>query len=81
MPTGVVYINGSVDYNPGQPQSAGTLNAGSWVTITSQTIGSGTAMPLLFNLNQLAMPWTQLVFTSSTSSGTISAYFTAKSLG
>lgn len=78
---GTVFINGSLDYNPGLPQSGGAFNAGNWTTITSQTVGSGTLNPILFNLNQLAMPWTQVQFTNTTASGTISCYFGAKSLG
>ncbi len=80
-PIGTFQINGSLDYNPGTPQSNGALNAGSWVTITSQAVGSGTSQPVLFNLNQLAAPWTQFQFVSSTSSGTLAVYVTAKSLG
>lgn len=81
VPTGSLNINGSADYNPGTPQSTGTLNAGNWTTITTQAIGSGTSYPVLFNLNQLAMPWTQFQFVSSTNTGTISVYVSAKSLG
>jgi len=80
-PQGTVSVNGSLDYNPGYPQSGGSANSGSWSTITSQAIGSGVSMPILFNLNQLAMPWVQLQYVNSTASGTISAYFGAKSLG
>lgn len=79
---GTISINGSIDYNPGAPQSGGTYNAGNWVTITSQTVGSGTTQPYLFNLNQLAVPWTQLQYVgSSSATGSMSVYFTAKSLG
>lgn len=81
-PVGTLYVNGSIDYNPGAPQSGGTYNVGNWVTITSQTVGSGTSQPYLFNLNQLAVPWTQLQFIgSSSAAGSMSVYFTAKSLG
>lgn len=79
--TATVNINGSIDFNPGQPQSSGAVNPGAWTTITSATIGSGTLQPLLFNLNQLAMPWTQIQCVTSSGTGIISAYVTAKSLG
>lgn len=79
---GTLRVNGSIDYNPGAPQSGGAFNAGNWVTITSQTVGSGSTQPYLFNLNQLAVPWTQLQFVgSSSATGSMSVYFTAKSLG
>ncbi len=79
--SGTLNINGSIDYNPGAPQSAGTANAGNWTTITSTTIGSGSLYPNLFNLNQLAMAWTQLQYTSVSGSGTLSVWTSAKSLG
>lgn len=80
-PQGTVSILGSVDYNPGLPQSAGGARSGNWTTITSQAVGSGVSQPILFNLNQLAFPWTQVQYTSSTATGVMSVWFAAKSLG
>lgn len=80
LPTALVSVDGSVDFNPGLPQT-GQFNAGNWCTITSQTIASGTAQPILFNLTQIAAPWTRLTMTVSSGTSTFSAYFMAKSLG
>lgn len=81
VPDGTFYVNASVDYNPGNPQSAGTYRAGHWYTLTSQVVGSGTSYPVSFRLTQVTEPWLQIQFVSSTSSGTIEAWFMAKSLG
>ena len=75
---GDAQIQGSVDYNPGTPQSNGTYNAGNWTTITS---GSTSSSPLLFNLNQLSMPYIRLNFVAGSGAGTLNAYMFAKSLG
>lgn len=77
---GTININGSIDYNPGYPQT-GQSNAGNWTTITDQTIGSGTAQPVLFNLNQIACPYTQIQFVITSGTGTFNTWLFAKSLG
>ncbi len=80
-PVGVLQVNGSLDFNPGTPQSRGSLNAGNWTTISSTSITAASPSVVTFNLNQLAAPYVQLQFISSTASGTLTAFFVAKSLG
>jgi len=79
VPTGYIEVQASVDYNQGIPQSAGGQNNGSWVTIASVSVGSGTPQPIVFNLRQLGLPYTRMQFVSNTSSGVIGTHFTAKS--
>lgn len=80
-PTGIWQINGSFDYNPGQPQSGGRPNAGTWCTIASVAAVSGMNQPVVFNMQQIVFPWVQFQFVSSTSSGVLGVWHTAKSLG
>lgn len=90
VPQGTFEVQGSIDYNQGIPQSAGTQNAGNWVSLpltfnsvtsTAITVGSGTTQPILVNLNQLAFPSIRTIYTNSTSSGVLNGYLSAKSLG
>ena len=79
--TGTINIDTSFDYNPGTPQGGGVVSPGNWTTIVGQAVSSGTLFPVVFNLNQIAGPYTRLSFVSSTSSGTIAAWVACKSLG
>lgn len=83
-PQGIININASADYSPGLPQGpqgSGQANAGNWATLASISVTAATAFPVIFDLNQLSMPWTQCQFVSSTGSGVISVWTSAKSLG
>lgn len=83
-PTGVLQINGSLDYNPVLPQSADPINgslSGTWTTIASVSVSSGTPSPVFFNMNQLGFAWIQSQFISSTATGTLSGWICGKSLG
>jgi hypothetical protein len=81
-PTGTFDLQGSVDYNPGQPQSNGTFNAGNWVSLTLSpapiALGS---QSVLINCQQLAFPWCRTVYTNTSGSGLLSGVLFAKSLG
>lgn len=82
-PTGTFQIQGSVDYNPGLPQSAGTFNSGNWnpVTITpTPTAASGSATYLV-NMNQLAFSYARFQYTNASGSGVLGAWTCGKSLG
>ncbi len=90
-PVGTFTVQGSLDYNPGIPQSAGSLNAGQWFTlpfsnsagaiVTSITIGSGSAQPVGIGIEQIPSAWVQTVYTNSSGSGLLTGYVLAKSLG
>ena len=77
----------SNDYNPGFPESAGSLNSGTWTSLTQTSpntlpavIGSGTSN-VFINLTQINASFMRTVWTNSSGSGTISGVFVAKSLG
>lgn len=84
IPTGTFSVQGSVDYNPGLPQSNGGFNPGHWTALTLSpspaATGSGSSQ-ILINMNQLAFPWIRIQYTNTTSSGVLSGYLFAKSLG
>lgn len=85
--TGQVDIQVSNDYNPGTPETAGSLNAGTWTSLTQTSpnvlpavIGSGTTS-LAVNLSQMSFAWLRTQWTNSSGSGTLTGVFAAKSLG
>lgn len=80
-PIGILQINGSLDYNPGYPQSAGSANPGSWFSIASLSFVAGMPQPICFNIREYGGAWTQMQFVSSTSSGILGVWTAAKSLG
>lgn len=83
-PSGTFDVQGSVDYNPGQPQSNGAFNAGTWTSLVfspiPQATGSGSSN-VLINMNQLAFNYIKTVYTNSTGSGVLTGSLVAKSLG
>jgi hypothetical protein len=86
-PNGTFYVQGSLDYNPGTPQSEGGVNAGTWTTVpvvdvnNNPPVASGSAGSILINMNQVAFPWLRVQYTNSSSTGTLTGYVGAKSLG
>lgn len=83
---GTVDIQVSNDYNPGLPESAGGVNAGTWTSLVQTApntlpavISSGTSN-LGINLQQMSFAWLRTQWTNSSGSGTLSGTFTAKSL-
>lgn len=82
-PNGTFSVQGSNDYNPGLPQSAGTVNAGTWValSLSPAPVASGSAANILLNLNQLAFPWIRVQYTNTSSTGVLTGNIVAKSLG
>ncbi len=81
-PTGAFDVQGSVDYNPGQPQSNGTYNSGTWtsITLSPAPIATGSSS-VLIDMNQLSFPYIKTVYTNTSGSGLLTGYLFAKSLG
>jgi hypothetical protein len=85
-PTGTFTVDGSLDYNPGLPQSGappGGANNGTWTSLvlSPAPVASGAAGNILLNLNQLAFPWIRVTYTNASGTGTLTGYISAKSLG
>lgn len=86
-PTGTFQFQGSLDYNPGLPQTGGTANAGNWVNIPvvdaagNPIAASGTAGNALIKLDEAEYPWVQVVYTNSSGAGVLNGYIITKSLG
>ena len=86
-PQGSFAIQGSNDYAPGLPQSAEPpqgQNSGTWNSLTLSTTpvaaGSG-SFTYLVNLNQLGFAYVRAQYTNTTSSGVLTGFIMAKSLG
>lgn len=86
-PVGTIDIQVSNDYNPGLPESAGTLTSGTWTSVSQSapnalpvSIGSGTAS-VAINLDLSCFAWIRTQYTHSSAAGTITGYIAAKSLG
>jgi hypothetical protein len=84
-PSGNFDVQGSIDYNAGLPESAGSLNAGTWTSIPLTPVatitGSGGASNVLANLFDLAFPYTRFQYTNSTGSGVLGSWVSGKSFG
>lgn len=86
-PSGSFAVQGSLDYNPGNPQTGGPANTGTWTSVNALDVNGnapnalGAAGQILFNMNQLAFPWVRMQYTNISGTGTLNGYFMAKSLG
>lgn len=85
--TGTLDVQVSNDFNLGLPESAGTLNAGTWTSVTQSApntlpviVGSGTGS-IAINLNLSGFSFLRTQYTSSSGSGTLTGWIVAKSLG
>ncbi len=85
IPTGNFDVQGSLDFNPGLPESAGSLNNGTWTSVTltpvANATGSGGGTQILANLSQLGFPYIRFAYTNSTGSGVLGAWTSGKSYG
>lgn len=85
VPQGSLEVQGSLNFKTGYPQGTGGQNAGDWVSIVQTapntlpvTVASGSTR-ILINMSQLAFPWIRVVYTNSTSTGTLNTYISTKS--
>ena len=78
-PTGVLAVQISADYNA---VNGVVLNAGNWITLpaASQAITSGSPANTYFDLNQLSSMWIRLIYTATSSSGSLNAFIVGKML-
>lgn len=83
-PTGVFQVQNSLDYNPGQPQSKGEVQAGTWVPITLNPVPAAVTTATsswTIQLDDLPFPWVRVLYTNSTGSGVLTGYISGKSKG
>lgn len=85
--TGTVDVQVSNDYNPGLPESGGTVNAGTWTSLVQTapntlplTVSSGVTSAAI-NISQSCFAWLRTQYTNSSGTGTLTYVFAAKSLG
>lgn len=85
IPTGSFDAQGSIDFNPGLPESGGGVNNGTWSSISISpafnATGSGGASYGLINMSQLGFAYVRLVYTNSTGSGFLGVWTSGKSFG
>lgn len=83
-PVGSFSVQVSNSFKGGTPPTGGPLQAGSWTSLplnpTPQAVGSSTS-GWFININQMSGSYMRVVFTSSTATGVLNAYFSGKSLG
>lgn len=83
-PTGSFAIQTSADYNPGLPQTGKAPNAGVWnsyaLSPTPAASGSGSFVATV-EIAQCGAPYIRAQYTNTTSSGVLTGYIFAKSLG
>jgi hypothetical protein len=80
-PAGTFAVQVSMDYKEyGTFPNAQVLVAGTWTTLTSQVIASGTPTPITFDLNQLSSPWIRLLYTKTSGTGNFDVFICGKSL-
>ncbi len=77
-PVGDFSVQVSADH--AQDANGNITVAGNWVTLTLSPAPSaaGTADTFYIDLNQLSAPYVRLVYTRTSSTGTLTAYITAK---
>lgn len=85
-PSGSFDVQGSIDYNQGLPESAGSLNQGTWTSIpltpAATVTGSSGASNILANISLFTgFPYSRVVYTNSTGSGVFGVWVCAKSVG
>lgn len=86
-PTGTFQVQGSLDYNPGLPQSGGAANAGVWTSVPVADGGgappqaSGSSGQILMDLTEFAFPWIRIQYTNATGTGVLTGYVSGKSVG
>lgn len=85
IPSGNFDIQGSNDYNPGLPESAGSLNNGTWTSIPLTPVltltGSGGASNAVGNVYNSGWAHSRFAYTNSTGSGVFGAWVVSKSFG
>lgn len=86
-PVGSFAVQGSIDYNPGLPQSGGHFNAGTWTTVPvvdqngAPPTASGSAGQILMDLTEFSFPWIRIQYTNASGAGVLTGYISGKSVG
>lgn len=77
-PVGTFQVQVSADYN--QDTQGNVLNPGTWVplTLSPSPAASAVAGSIYIDLNQLSAPWVRTAYTTTSGSGVLSGYITAK---
>lgn len=76
-PTGTFELQGSLDYSPGP-----LANTGNWIgmVLPEVPVASGSADTILIDMMQLSFPWIRVVYTPTSSTGTLNGYLSGKAV-
>jgi len=77
-PTGSLAVQVSADYN--QDDLGNVLNVGTWVTLVTQAITSGSPAATYVDLTPTSAPWIRLKYTRTSGTGVLNAFVTGKSI-
>lgn len=75
-PVGSFVIQVSADHS--EDIEGNVLVAGNWVTVITQAVSGANVFG--FDLNQLGAPWIRIVYTNTSSTGTINGFISGKGL-
>lgn len=79
--TGVFDVEVSADYQ--QDDQGNVMNAGNWVALPlspTATVTGGAPTNIYIDVTQISAPYIRLVYTSTSGTGTVAAFITAKVL-
>ncbi len=81
-PVGTFSVQVSLDYSPGKAPNDYPINPGNWTTIplNSTVTASGSPDNFFIDVTLISAPWIRLVYTASSSTGTLSAWICGKGL-
>ena len=81
-PNGTFTVQVSLDYSPGLAPTDYPINAGTWSTLTLSTAitASGSPDNAFIDVTLVSAPWIRLVYTPSSSTGTLSVWVCGKGL-
>lgn len=88
---GTFQVQVSSDYSQANVGASQVINAGTWTPITLQYLSNGSLLnatsidtsvgsPIYLNLQELAAPYIRILYTASSSSGTLQAYISGKAI-
>lgn len=77
---GTFDVQGSLDHT--ESPLGNVTNAGTWtsITLTPAPAAAGSSSNILINMDQLSFPWIRVVYTNSSSTGTLQAYISGKEI-
>jgi hypothetical protein len=86
-PVGTFAVQVSIDYNPGNTQSKGGYDPGTWQNLPltdtngNPLVASGSPGQIFMNLTEICFPWIRVQYTNTSGTGVLSGWISGKSIG